>query len=98
VEPRHYLATEALPLVPRRRRLPLEPFQELARAVIGFYLIQTFEKWTVPVAAAFMILISILAWTKADVVWSHSTVHGGDKWTAITQLMTAIGVGWGSRG
>jgi len=64
-------------------------------AVIGFYLIQTFEKWTVPVAAAFMILISILAWTKADVVWSHSTVHGGDKWTAITQLMTAIGVGWG---
>jgi purine-cytosine permease-like protein len=67
-------------------------------AVIGFYLIQTFEKWTVPVAAAFMILISILAWTKADVVWSHSTVHGGDKWTAITQLMTAIGVGWGSRG
>ena len=64
-------------------------------AIIGFYLIQTFEKWTVPVAAAFMIVISILAWTKVDVVWTHSTVHGGDKWTAITQLMTAIGVGWG---
>jgi len=42
-----------------------------------------------------MIVISILAWTKVDVVWSHSTVSGGDKWTAITQLMTAIGVGWG---
>ena len=64
-------------------------------AIVGFYLIQTFEKYTVPVAAAFMIVISILAWTKTDVVWSHSTVSGGDKWTAITQLMTAIGVGWG---
>ena len=33
-------------------------------AIVGFYLIQTFEKYTVPVAAAFMIVISILAWTK----------------------------------
>jgi NCS1 nucleoside transporter family len=64
-------------------------------AIVGFYLIQTFEKWTVPVAAAFMIVISILAWTKVDVVWTHSTVSGGDKWTSITQLMTAIGIGWG---
>jgi NCS1 family nucleobase:cation symporter-1 len=64
-------------------------------AIVGFYLIQSFEKYTVPIAAAFMIVISILAWTKTDVVWSHSTVSGGDKWTAITQLMTAIGVGWG---
>jgi nucleobase:cation symporter-1, NCS1 family len=64
-------------------------------AIVGFYLIQSFEKYTVPVAAAFMIVISILAWTKVDVVWGHSTVSGGDKWTAMTQLMTAIGVGWG---
>ncbi|MDQ3778831.1 MAG: cytosine permease, partial [Actinomycetota bacterium] len=64
-------------------------------AVIGFYWIQTFEKWTVPVAAAIMALTTVLAWTKVDVVWTNSTVSGGDKWTAITQLMTAIGVGWG---
>jgi len=64
-------------------------------AIVGFYLIQSFEKYTVPVAAAFMIVISILAWTKVDVVWTHSTASGGDKWTSITQLMTAIGVGWG---
>ena len=64
-------------------------------AIVGFYLIQAFEKYTVPLAAAFMAVISILAWTKVDVVWTHSTVHGGDKWTAITQLMTAIGIGWG---
>jgi NCS1 family nucleobase:cation symporter-1 len=64
-------------------------------AVVGFYLIQSFEKWTVPVAAVVMIVMSVLAWTKADVVWTTSTVHGGDKWTSITQLMTAIGIGWG---
>src|SRR3954454_24064693 len=64
-------------------------------AIVGFYWIQTFEKWTVPVAAAVMVLMSILAWSKVDIVWGHSTAHGGDKWTAITQLTTAIGVGWG---
>jgi nucleobase:cation symporter-1, NCS1 family len=64
-------------------------------AVFGFYLIQAFEKYTVPVAVVIMAVMSVLAWTKADVAWTHSTVHGGDKWTSITQLMTAIGVGWG---
>src|SRR5215210_6677191 len=64
-------------------------------AVVGFYWIQTFEKWTVPVAAAVMGLMTILAFREVDVVWNTSTVGGGDKWTATTQLMTAIGVGWG---
>jgi NCS1 family nucleobase:cation symporter-1 len=64
-------------------------------AIVGFYWIQSFEKWTVPIAAAIMLVMSILAWTKVDVVWSHSAAHGSDKVTAITQLMTAIGVGWG---
>src|SRR5919201_682826 len=60
-------------------------------AIFGFYLIQTFEKYTVPVAVVIMGVMSVLAWTKADVAWTHSTVHGGDKWTAITQLTTAFG-------
>jgi NCS1 nucleoside transporter family len=64
-------------------------------AIVGFYLIQTFEKITVPIAAIVMIVMSILVWTKVNVVWSHSTAHGSDKFTAITQLLTAIGVGWG---
>jgi NCS1 family nucleobase:cation symporter-1 len=64
-------------------------------AIVGFYWIQTFEKYTVPIAAAIMVLMSILAWSKVNIVWGHSTAHGSDKWTAITQLMTAIGVGWG---
>ena len=64
-------------------------------AIVGFYLIQAFEKFTVPVAAVIVIVMSILAWTKVDVVWTHSTAHGADKLTAVTQLLTAIGVGWG---
>jgi NCS1 nucleoside transporter family len=64
-------------------------------AIVGFYWIQTFEKYTVPVAAAIMLLMSILAWHKVNITWTHSTASGSDKWTAITQLMTAIGVGWG---
>jgi NCS1 family nucleobase:cation symporter-1 len=64
-------------------------------AIYGFYLIRTFEKYTVPVAALVMVVMSILAWTKSDVTWSHSTVHGADKLTSISQLLTAIGIGWG---
>src|SRR5918912_3322729 len=64
-------------------------------AIVGFYLIQTFEKYTVPVAAAIVVLMSILAFKKVDLVWTHSAAHGSDKLTAITQLLTAIGVGWG---
>jgi nucleobase:cation symporter-1, NCS1 family len=64
-------------------------------AIYGFYLIRTFEKYTVPVAALIMVVMSVLAWTKSDVTWSNSTVHGADKLTSISQLLTAIGIGWG---
>jgi NCS1 family nucleobase:cation symporter-1 len=64
-------------------------------AIYGFYLIRTFEKYTVPIAALIMVAMSVLAWTKSDVTWSHSTVHGADKLTSISQLLTAIGIGWG---
>ncbi|HET8758525.1 MAG TPA: cytosine permease [Solirubrobacteraceae bacterium] len=64
-------------------------------AIYGFYLIRTFEKYTVPIAAAIMLVMSVLAWTKSDVEWSNSTVSGADKVTSISQLLTAIGIGWG---
>ena len=64
-------------------------------AIVGFYWIQAFEKWTVPIAAGIMVLMSILAWSKVDINWTTSTVSGGDKLTSVTQLMTAIGIGWG---
>jgi NCS1 nucleoside transporter family len=64
-------------------------------AIYGFYLIRTFEKYTVPIAAVVMLVMSVLAWTKSDVEWSNSTVSGADKITSISQLLTAIGIGWG---
>ncbi len=36
--------------------------------VFGFYAIRTFEKYTVPVTAAIMVLMSFLAWTQPGVV------------------------------
>jgi len=64
-------------------------------AIVGFYLIQSFEKYTVPIAGLIVLAMTGLAWTKVHIVWLHGTAHGADKVTAITQLLTAIGVGWG---
>lgn len=64
-------------------------------AIIGFYLIQSFEKYTVPIAGLIVIAMSCLAWTRVTPVWTHTVAHGSDQVTAITQLMTAIGIGWG---
>jgi NCS1 nucleoside transporter family len=65
--------------------------------VYGFYAIRTFEKYTVPVTAAIMVLMSILAWTRPGVVnWSHaSSLPPGAHLAMLTLLTTAIGVGWG---
>src|SRR5712692_2801852 len=65
--------------------------------VYGFYAIRTFEKYTVPVTAAIMVLMSILAWTRPGVVnWGlTSTLEPGAHLAMLSLLMTAIGVGWG---
>jgi len=65
--------------------------------VYGFYAIRTFEKYTVPVTLAIMVLMSFLAWTRPGVVnWGlASTLPPGAHLAMVTLLMTAIGVGWG---
>jgi NCS1 nucleoside transporter family len=65
--------------------------------VYGFYAIRTFEKYTVPVTAAIMLLMSVLAWTRPGVVnWGlTTTLAPGAHLAMLTLLMTAIGVGWG---
>ncbi len=65
--------------------------------VYGFYAIRTFEKYTVPVTIAIMVLMSILAWTRPGVVnWGlTSSLPSGAHLAMITLLVTAIGVGWG---
>ena len=66
-------------------------------SVYGFYTIRTFEKYTVPVTAAIMLLMSILAWTQPGVVnWGlTTTLPPRAHFATLTLLMTAIGVGWG---
>src|SRR3981081_1627839 len=63
----------------------------------GFYAIRTFEKYTVPVTAAIMVLMSILAWSQPGVVNWHlaSSLPPGAHLAMLTLLMSAIGVGWG---
>ncbi|HYT29381.1 MAG TPA: cytosine permease [Actinomycetota bacterium] len=65
--------------------------------VYGFYLIRTFEKYTVPFTLAIFALMSILAWSRHGVVNWHlkTTLTGAAHFSSITGLMTAIGVGWG---
>src|SRR6266581_8535267 len=65
--------------------------------VYGFYLIRTFEKYTVPFTLAIMALMSVLAWSRPGVVnWHLATkLTGAAHFSSITGLITAIGVGWG---
>src|SRR5207249_3590256 len=65
--------------------------------IYGFYAIRTFEKYTVPITAAIMALMSILAWSRHGIVnWGlTSTLPPAAHLAMISLLMTAIGVGWG---
>jgi len=65
--------------------------------IYGFYAIRTFEKYTVPITAVLMLLMSILAWTRPGVVnWGlRSSLPPGAHLAMLSLLMTAIGVGWG---
>jgi NCS1 nucleoside transporter family len=70
---------------------------QVSIGVYGFYAIRTFEKYTVPVTVAIMVLMSILAWTRPGVVnWGlASSLPPSAHLAMITLLMSAIGVGWG---
>jgi nucleobase:cation symporter-1, NCS1 family len=65
-------------------------------AMLGFYAIRTFEKWTVPLTLVVLVAMSVVAWSKGSIDWNFAgKAHGADRWTAISQVMTAIGIGWG---
>jgi NCS1 nucleoside transporter family len=69
---------------------------QIALATLGFYAIRTFEKWTVPLTLLVLVAMSIVAWSKGTIDWNFAgKAHGADRWTAISQVMTAIGIGWG---
>ncbi|HXD63427.1 MAG TPA: cytosine permease [Solirubrobacteraceae bacterium] len=68
---------------------------QIAVGTLGFYAIRTFEKWTVPVLAVIMGVMTVLAFVKGHIAWGHSTVHGSALITSGTEFMTAVGIGWG---
>ncbi|MBA9001954.1 purine-cytosine permease family protein [Thermomonospora cellulosilytica] len=69
---------------------------QLGLALYGFYAIRTFEKWTVPATVLVMAVMTVLALGRAEPDWTAATAEGAaDKFTAVTQLLTAIGIGWG---
>jgi NCS1 nucleoside transporter family len=69
---------------------------QLGLALYGFYAIRTFEKYTVPATAIVMAVMTAVALSQVGLDWTtgHATTTA-DKVTAVTQLVTAIGVGWG---
>lgn len=70
---------------------------QVALAAVGFRAIARFERWTVPITIVVLLAMTIVAWVKTDVEWGYSgaDLRGADLWSALTTLMTAIGIGWG---
>ncbi|MFN3006577.1 cytosine permease [Mycolicibacterium wolinskyi] len=70
---------------------------QLGLALYGFYAIRSFEKWTVPATVVVMAAMTVLAIATTDINWSFAgaELQPGEKITAVTQLLTAIGIGWG---
>ena len=69
---------------------------QVGLATLGFYAIRTFEKWTVPVTLVILVAMSIVAWSKGNIDWGYAgEATGAARLTAMSQVMTAIGIGWG---
>jgi NCS1 nucleoside transporter family len=69
---------------------------QVALATLGFYAIRTFEKYTVPVTLVILVAMSFVAWTSGEINWGFAgEAEGAARWTAMSQVMTAIGIGWG---
>jgi NCS1 family nucleobase:cation symporter-1 len=66
-------------------------------AAIGFRAIARFERWTVPVTLVVLAAMTIVAWSSGDVKWGYAGdgLHGAALWSALSTIMTAIGIGWG---
>lgn len=70
---------------------------QVGLAAVGFRAIARFERWTVPVTLVVLALMTIVAWTSGDVDWGYAGggLHGTALWSAMSTIMTAIGIGWG---
>lgn len=66
-------------------------------AAVGFRAIARFERWTVPITLVVLAMMTVFAWTSSGVNWGYTGdgLHGVALWSALSTLMTAIGIGWG---
>lgn len=70
---------------------------QVAISWAGYRAISLFEKITVPLTLVVLVGMSAVAWGTMDLDWSYagSGLSGPERWVAMSQVMTAIGVGWG---
>lgn len=70
---------------------------QVALAAVGYRAIARFEQWTVPVTLVVLAAMTVVAWTHSGVHWGYrgAGLHGAALWSALSTLMTAIGIGWG---
>ncbi len=66
-------------------------------AAYGFKAIATFEKYTVPVTLVVLFAMTVVAWTRLDIDWGYAGtgLAGQERLSAMSTVMTAIGIGWG---
>lgn len=66
-------------------------------AAVGFRAIARFERWTVPITLVVLAAMTVFAWTSGGVHWGYAGggLEGTALWSALSTLMTAIGIGWG---
>ena len=69
-------------------------------AWFGYRVITAFERWTVPPTLLVLIAMSVVAWFHLHLNWGYAgpsghILHGAARISAMTGVMTAIGIGWG---
>lgn len=66
-------------------------------AAYGFRAIANFEKYTVPVTLVVLAAMTVVAWTQVDIDWGYAGtgLEGTERLSAMSTIMTAIGIGWG---
>jgi NCS1 nucleoside transporter family len=73
---------------------------QVAISWFGYRAIAAFERWTVPITIAILTAMSIAAWFFLHIDWGYvgpdgHALTGAARWSVITGVMTAIGIGWG---
>jgi|GEM_PF-279018 len=66
----------------------------------GYGAIAKFERITMPPTLLVLVAMSIIAWTQLPIDWSYAgpagaVLSGGERFAAMSGIMTAIGIGWG---